>query len=104
MKNHFGRFLFVFVLVGLCTLAYFKKQPPLGLDLAGGSSLTYKASLEGGELNEERLKRAIAVIDGRLNATGVTEISIAPTREGEIVVELPGRTAEQIKDIKGLIE
>jgi SecD/SecF fusion protein len=104
MKNHFGRFLLVFVIVGLSAWAYLKKQPPLGLDLAGGSSLTYQARAADGDLTQERLKRAIAVIEDRLNATGVAEISITPTQQNEIVVELPGRTAEQIRDIKALIE
>ena len=104
MKNHFGRFLLVFVMVTLCAFAYWKKQPPLGLDLAGGSSLTYQATAAEGDLTDERMKRAISVIDGRLNATGVTEISINYTQANEIVVELPGRTDAQIKDIKSLIE
>lgn len=104
MKNHFGRFLLVFLIVGLSAWAYFKKQPPLGLDLAGGSSLTYQARAADGDLTQDRLKRAIAVIEDRLNATGVAEISITPTQQNEIVVELPGRTAEQIHDIKALIE
>lgn len=104
MKNHFGRFLLVFVIVGLSAIAYFHKQPPLGLDLAGGSSLTYQAKAAEGDLAPEKVTRAISVIEGRLNATGVAEISITPTQANEIVVELPGRTAEQIKDIKSLIQ
>jgi SecD/SecF fusion protein len=105
MKNHFGRFLLVFVIVGLSALAYFHKPPDLGLDLKGGSSLTYQAkAAEGSELTQEHLKRAIDVIEGRLNATGVAEISLTPTEAKEIVVELPGRTADQIKDIKALIQ
>src|SRR5687767_1433713 len=104
MKNHFGRFVLVFLICGLCALAYIKKPPPLGLDLAGGSSLTYQATVADGELDAERLKTAISVIENRLNATGVAEISLTPTQANEIVVELPGRTAEQIKDIKTLIE
>src|SRR5947207_14905043 len=104
MKNHFGRFLTVFLIVGLCAWAYFKKQPPLGLDLAGGSSLTYQAQSAEGELTPDRLRRAIAVIESRLNATGVAEISITSTQANEIVIELPGRTPEQIADIKKLVE
>ncbi len=105
MKNHSGRFVGVLVVVALCAWAYVKKQPPLGLDLAGGSSLTYQVKLaDGGELTAERVKRVIDVIDKRLNGIGVSEISIVPTQQNEIVIELPGRTAEQIKDIKALVE
>jgi preprotein translocase subunit SecD len=104
MKNHFGRFLLVAVICGLSVLAWVRKPPPLGLDLKGGASLTYKAKAEGGELTQEHLTRAIGVIEGRLNATGVAEITITPTQSGEIVVELPGRSAEAIQDIKALIQ
>jgi len=105
MKNHFGRFLLVFVIVALCALAYVNKQPPLGLDLAGGSSLTYQVKLaEGGDLDTARVKRVIDVLDKRLNAIGVSEITMTPSQNGEIIIELPGRTAEQIKDIKSLVE
>ena len=104
MKNHFGRFVLVLLIVGLSAIAYFRKPPPLGLDLAGGSSLTYQAASAEGELTPEKLNTAIRVIESRLNAMGMAEISISPTQAGEIVIELPGRTAEQIKDIKSLVE
>ena len=105
MKNHFGRFLLVFLIAALSALAYYKNPPPLGLDLAGGASLTYQARAgEGGELTPERVRRAIEVIESRLNSTGVAEITITSTQQNEVVVELPGRRAEQITDIKSLIE
>ena len=104
MKNHFGRFLLVFLIAGLSALAYFTNKPPLGLDLAGGSSLTYQAKAADGELSPDRVQRAIEVIENRLNVTGVAEITITSTQQNEIVVELPGRRAEQITDIKKLIE
>src|SRR5262245_14104280 len=104
MKNHFGRFLLVFVIAALSALAYWKNPPPNGLDLAGGSSLTYQVKVADGELDAARVKRVIDVIDKRLNGIGVSEITIIPTQGNEIVVDLPGRTAEQIKDIKALVE
>src|SRR5215831_12140404 len=106
MKNHFGRFLLVFVIVALCAIAWMKTKPPirLGLDLAGGSSLTYQVKVAEGELTPDRVKRTIDVVDKRLNGIGVSEISIVPTQQNEIVIELPGRTAEQIKDIKAKVE
>ena len=104
MKNHFGRFLLVFLICALSAWAYFHKKPPLGLDLAGGASLTYKASSAEGELTPDRLSRAINVIESRINATGMAETSITSTQQNEIVVELPGRRADQITDVKALIE
>ena len=104
MKNHFGRFLLVFLIAALSTLAYFKNPPPLGLDLKGGASLTYQAKVAEGELTPERMRRAIEVIENRINVTGVAEITITSTQQNEIVVELPGRGADQTTDIKKLIE
>src|SRR5262245_61470904 len=104
MKNHLGRFLLVLLIVGLSAYSYLQKRPPLGLDLAGGVSLTYKAHAAEGELTAERLLRAINVIESRLNSSGVAEITITSTQQNEIVVELPGRSAEGIKDIKKIIE
>jgi SecD/SecF fusion protein len=105
MKNHFGRFLLVFLIAALSALASWKNPPPLGLDIKGGASLTYKARAgEGGELTPDRVRRAIEVIESRLNSTGVAEITITSTQQNEVVVELPGRRADQITDIKSLIE
>src|SRR5262245_45287964 len=104
MKNHFGRFLLVFLIAGLSALAYYKNPPPFGLDLKGGASLTYQAKAVDGELTPDRVQRAIEVIENRLNVTGVAEITITSTQQNEIVVELPGRRADQITDIKKLIE
>jgi SecD/SecF fusion protein len=92
------------LIVALCAYAWKKREPRLGLDLAGGSSLTYQVKLAEGELTPDRVKRTIDVVDKRLNGIGVSEISIVPTQQNEIVIELPGRTAEQIKDIKALVE
>jgi SecD/SecF fusion protein len=104
MKNHFGRFLLVFLIAGLSAFAYFKNPPPFGLDLKGGASLTYQAKAAEGELTPDRMQRAIEVIENRLNVTGVAEITITSTQQNEIVIELPGRRPDQISDIKKLIE
>lgn len=104
MKNHTGRLLLVLLIVGLSAWAYFNNPPPLGLDLKGGSSLTYQATAAEGELTPERVERAVDVIEDRLNAMGVAEISIVPTQQNELQVELPGRTPEQIENIKALIQ
>ncbi len=105
MKNHFGRFLLVFVIVGLCAWSWAQKGIRQGLDLAGGASLTYVVKSEHmDDLDRERMQRVIEVLDKRLNSLGLSEITITPTTQNEVVVELPGRGAEQIKDIKRIVE
>lgn len=60
--------------------------PFLGLDLQGGVSVTLQAS---GDVSDESLDDAIAIIRTRIDTTGVAEPEIS--RQGKtIVVEIPG--------------
>lgn len=120
MKNHGFRFLVIAVITALCLWLTLhdrqveQKRPDgttelvksdnirLGLDLAGGSSITY--SVRGGEITREKLEKAIDVINKRINATGLTEIFVASTAANEIVIEMPKRTRGEIESIKSLIE
>lgn len=103
MKNHFGRFTFIFLIAATCAWLVFAKQIKLGLDLAGGSSLTYAVRTEG-DFDRRKLDQAIEVITKRINATGLTEIFITSTAANEIVVEMPKRTKDEIVLIKSLVE
>lgn len=63
----------------------------LGLDLVGGSRITYApADSEGNEISatEEDLDAAIAVMRRRLSSMGFTEADVY-TSDGSIVVEIP---------------
>ena len=68
-----------------------------GLDLRGGASFTYVAdtgSLSGGQLNDA-MDGVRSVIDGRVNALGVSEPEIRRTKVGgkeAIAISLPGVT------------
>lgn len=103
MKNHGGRFLFVLILTALSLWLWLSKGIKLGLDLDGGSSVTYAVRSDE-EITRERLNKAIEVIDKRVNATGLTEIYIASTASNEIVVEMPRRSVSEIASVKKLIE
>jgi len=103
MKNHFGRFTLILLIAATCAWLFFGKGIKLGLDLAGGSSLTYAVEVEG-DRDQRKLDKAIEVITKRINATGLTEIFIASTAAGEIHVEMPKRTKDEIGLIKTLIE
>lgn len=103
MKNHFGRFTFIALIAAVCVWLTWSKGIKLGLDLEGGSSLTYAVRADG-TIDNARLAKAIEVITKRVNATGLTEIYITSTANNEIVVEMPRRTKEEIGGIKSLIE
>lgn len=105
MKNHGSRLIFILLVVLACVWQLRTKDIKLGLDLAGGSSITYAVrDSEGKVPGRERIDKAIEVITKRVNATGLTEIYITSTQAGEIVVEMPQRTPEEIDGVQALIE
>lgn len=82
-----------------------KLAPKLGLDLRGGVRIVLEAQdTEGAEATSENIDSAVAVIDKRVNALGVSEATAV--REGanskRIIVELPGwEDPEKAKEIIG---
>lgn len=77
-----------------------------GLDLAGGTSLTYKANMSAIDKDKrgEALNAARAVIERRINLFGVSEPLIQTATQGNdyrIIVELPGVNITQAKSILG---
>lgn len=81
-----------------------KRGIQLGLDLQGGAHLIYQADLSQVEpgTGAEAVNDAIAVIERRVNALGVSEPSIQRLGEDRIVVDLPGITEmEKAKNLIG---
>lgn len=76
----------------------------LGLDLAGGTILTYQAELSQVENKKETMEMLKDVIERRVNLFGVNEPKVLWSingNEGRLIVELPGikSPAEAIKAI-----
>jgi SecD/SecF fusion protein len=67
------------------------KPSRLGLDLAGGIELTYKASPTNADRppTDRELQNAIKVINERVNSLGVTEAEVQATGNELITVSLP---------------
>lgn len=67
------------------------KPSKLGLDLAGGIELTYKASPTNADRKptDRELQNAIKVINERVNSLGVTEAEVQATGNELITVSLP---------------
>lgn len=63
-----------------------------GLDLKGGTQLTYQADLSEIPTNERdnKIQGVIDVIENRINGLGVSEPLIQSSGENNIIVELPG--------------
>src|SRR5690348_10803108 len=93
-----GRTLLVFLLAvvvmyGLAAIGGTWK-PKLGLDLAGGTTITLvpQSSPAGGQLDQ-----AASIIRQRVNGNGVTEATVA-TQGSQIVVSVPGKLSQGLVD------
>jgi preprotein translocase subunit SecD len=80
-------FIGIGVLYGLVALAGSWK-PALGLDLEGGTRIRLAATGEG--VTTESLNEARAIIDARVNGTGVSEAEVTTEGNQYVVVEIPG--------------
>jgi preprotein translocase subunit SecD len=74
----------------------------LGLDLKGGSRVTLQAE-PGPGLSKADIADGIAanksIIDGRLNPFGVSESSVQTSGSDKLIVEAPGLSASQLRDL-----
>lgn len=109
MSRHTWVFLGILVVFILALLVVFPidkgtllgRPVRLGLDLQGGTRITYRADLSSIPTSQQgdAIKGAIAVLENRLNPLGVSESTIRAVGNDEIVVEIPGKTlTSQEKD------
>jgi preprotein translocase subunit SecD len=105
MKNRIYAALLLLMLVGLSyyVYAYGNKETRgfrLGLDLAGGTALTYKADISKVEDVDGAMSSLRDVIERRINQFGVSEPVVQVEKAGgisgrednQLIVELPGVT------------
>jgi protein-export membrane protein SecD len=81
----------VFLLVGViwAVIAVQGIEPRLGLDLRGGSSVTFvPTNPRGGEPTKEQLDTTVDIIRNRVNSKGVAESEVS-VEGGNIVVSIP---------------
>ncbi|KIF05355.1 preprotein translocase subunit SecD [Streptomyces sp. RSD-27] len=97
-----GRAL-AFILIAMVALTagmFLTKQtkPRLGIDLAGGTSITLKAKSEPGKpdaVNETNMNTAVGIIDRRVNGLGVSEAEVQTQGRDHIIVNIPKGVNEQ---------
>ncbi|GAB2586169.1 protein translocase subunit SecD [Streptomyces capparidis] len=79
--------------------------PRLGIDLAGGTSITLAAQNEPGQknaINKTNLNTAVNIIERRVNGVGVTEAEVQTQGDKHIIVNIPkGTNEEQAKEQVG---
>ncbi|MFD9336089.1 protein translocase subunit SecD [Streptomyces sp. NPDC060028] len=79
--------------------------PRLGIDLAGGTSITLKAKSEPGKenaVNETNMNTAVGIIERRVNGLGVSEAEVQTQGRDHIIVNIPkGSNEQQARDQVG---
>ncbi|MFC5803796.1 protein translocase subunit SecD [Streptomyces formicae] len=73
--------------------------PRLGIDLAGGTTITLQAKAEPGQesaVNETNMNTAVGIIERRVNGLGVSEAEVQTQGKENIIVNIPkGTDSEQ---------
>ncbi|OEJ29763.1 protein-export membrane protein SecD [Streptomyces agglomeratus] len=72
--------------------------PRLGIDLAGGTSITLEAKPEPGKpnaINKTNMETAVGIIDRRVNGLGVSEAEVQTQGDKNIIVNIPKGTDEK---------
>jgi preprotein translocase subunit SecD len=87
-------------MVALTAGMFLSKQttPRLGIDLAGGTSITLRAKSEPGKpdaINETNMNTAVGIIERRVNGLGVSEAEVQTQGRDHIIVNIPKGTNEK---------
>ena len=79
--------------------------PRLGIDLAGGTSITLEAKSQPGKpnaINETNMNTAVSIIERRVNGLGVSEAEVQTQGDRNIIVNIPkGTNSKQAQDQVG---
>ncbi|WP_173456742.1 protein translocase subunit SecD [Streptomyces sp. NRRL S-31] len=69
------------------------KTPRLGIDLAGGTSITLKAKADqGSAINKANMDTAVDIMNRRVNGLGVSEAEVQTQGKDNIIVNIPKGT------------
>ena len=95
-RNSFYFLLFVLVLAAIALLGDFKLKTIFGLDITGGTRLSYQVELapdmNGKVTIEEARAQIIQVLLRRAGGMGAAEPVVAAKGDDQVIVELPGET------------
>ncbi|MEU5834110.1 protein translocase subunit SecD [Streptomyces diacarni] len=81
------------------------KSPRLGIDLAGGTSITLEAKNQPGKpnaINKTNMDTAVGIIEQRVNGLGVSEAEVQTQGDRHIIVNIPkGTNSQQAREQVG---
>ncbi|SDO66573.1 preprotein translocase subunit SecD [Streptomyces sp. cf386] len=104
-----GRSL-AFILIAIAALtggmfASGHTTPRLGIDLAGGTSITLRAEAEPGQesaINQTNMNTAVQIMERRVNGLGVSESEVQTQGDKNIIVNIPkGTNSKEARDQVG---
>src|ERR1043166_8929058 len=74
--------------------------PRLGIDLAGGTSITLEAKADqGSAINKANMDTAVEIMNRRVNGLGVSEAEVQTQGERNIIVNIPkGTNSKEPRD------
>ncbi|MYT04568.1 protein translocase subunit SecD [Streptomyces sp. SID5470] len=77
--------------------------PRLGIDLAGGTSITLEAKAEqGSAINKANMNTAVDIMNRRVNGLGVSEAEVQTQGDRNIIVNIPkGTNSKEARDQVG---
>ncbi|MCD7442087.1 protein translocase subunit SecD [Streptomyces lincolnensis] len=79
--------------------------PRLGIDLAGGTSITLRAETEPGQesaINKTNMDTAVEIMNRRVNGLGVSEAEVQTQGDANIIVNIPkGTNSKEAQDQVG---
>jgi preprotein translocase subunit SecD len=75
-----------------------QKTPKLGLDLAGGTTVTLTAepTKPGAKIGDAEMSQAINIMRERVNGLGVSEAEVTKQGNNVIIVQVPGQGQERV--------
>jgi preprotein translocase subunit SecD len=75
-----------------------QKTPKLGLDLAGGTTVTLTAepTKPGAKIGDSEMSQAINIMRERVNGLGVSEAEVTKQGNNVIIVQVPGQGQERV--------
>lgn len=80
-------------------------KPRLGIDLAGGTSITLRAESEPGQesaINKTNMDTAVEIMERRVNGLGVSESEVQTQGDANIIVNIPkGTNSKEARDQVG---
>jgi preprotein translocase subunit SecD len=92
-------FALLVVLYAIVFWPHQPRTPKLGLDLEGGAQVILKADAAGKAPSKAAMNQARQIISDRVNGLGVSSAEVAIQGGDRIVVSVPGKNGDDIKDV-----